>query len=444
MKDTPMLHHNVPEFTVSDLSQQLKRAVESTFSRVRVRGEISGLTRHGSGHVYFALKDDQAVLDSVCWKGIAASLSIQPEEGMEVIATGKLTTYPGRSKYQIIVDAIEIAGEGALLKLLEERKKRLQAEGLFDDARKKPLPQLPKIIGVITSPTGAVIRDILHRIEDRMPSHVIVWPVAVQGEGAKDQITRAIDGFSNLQEGRPDLLIIARGGGSIEDLWCFNEEEICRAIARSAIPIISAVGHETDFTLCDFVADKRAPTPTAAAEFAVPVRRDLITHLQHLTSRIQGKLDILLDVFDKHLSYLRKSLPDLDQILAQSMLRTDEYGARLLLALKGFVGNKEGLKNTLAARLLHPHQLIQHKALELKGFEARLMPVTERIMAQRQEALTRISQLLESYSYHRTLDRGFALVKDERGQIISSKASISPHQNMTLTLKDGDVKIQSL
>jgi len=439
-----MLHHNIPEFTVSDLSQQLKRTVESTFSRVRVKGEISGLMRHGSGHVYFALKDDQAVLDSVCWKGVAAGLSIQPEEGMEVIATGKLTTYPGRSKYQIMIESIEIAGEGALLKLLEERKKRLQAEGLFDESRKKPLPKLSKIIGVITSPTGAVIRDILHRIEDRMPTHVMVWPVAVQGEGAKDQITRAIDGFNAFQDNKPDLLIIARGGGSIEDLWCFNEEEICRAIAQSHIPIISAVGHETDFTLCDFAADKRAPTPTAAAEFAIPVRRDLMVHLQHLTSRIQGKLDILLDVFDKHLSYLKKSLPDLDQILAQGMLRADEWGTRLAFALKGFVGHKEGLKNTLAARLLHPHQLIQHKALELKGFEDRIKPVMTRIISQREEALMRTSQLLESYSYHRTLDRGFALVKDESGQIISSKASITPHQHMTLTLKDGDIRIQSL
>ena len=281
---------NAPEFTVSELSSALKRTVEDAYGHVRVRGEISGFRGpHSSGHCYFALKDESAKIEAVIWKGVHARMRFKPQEGLEVIATGKLTTYPGSSKYQIVIEALEPAGIGALMALMEERKKKLAAEGLFDEARKQLLPWLPEVIGVVTSPTGAVIRDILHRLQDRFPRRVLVWPVKVQGEGSAEQVAAAIRGFNALPEAgripRPDLLIVARGGGSLEDLWSFNEEIVVRAAAESMIPLISAVGHETDMTLIDFAADKRAPTPTAAAEMAVPVRSELFVEVESLARR---------------------------------------------------------------------------------------------------------------------------------------------------------------
>src|SRR5690348_14373240 len=281
---------NAPEFTVSELSSALKRTVEDSYGHVRVRGEISGFRGpHSSGHCYFALKDENAKIDAVIWKGTHYRMRFKPQEGLEVIATGKLTTYPGKSSYQIVIDSLEPAGVGALMALLEERKKKLAAEGLFDERRKRPLPWLPAVIGVVTSPTGAVIRDILHRLADRFPRRVLVWPVKVQGDGSAEQIAAAIRGFNALPQAgrvpRPDVLIVARGGGSLEDLWSFNEENVVRAAAESPIPLISAVGHETDITLIDFAADKRAPTPTAAAEMAVPVRSELMAEVESLGRR---------------------------------------------------------------------------------------------------------------------------------------------------------------
>ena len=285
---------NRPIFTVGELSQALKRVVEGEFAWVSVRGEVSGFKRAASGHLYFALKDADAVLDAVCWRGVAGRLGIAPEDGLEVVATGKISTYPGRSRYQIVVERLELSGAGALLALLEARKKALAAEGLFDEARKRDLPYLPETVGVVTSPTGAVIRDILHRIEDRFPRRVLVWPVTVQGAGAAEEIAAAIEGFNRLDAGgavpRPDVLIVARGGGSLEDLWAFNEEVVVRAAAASDIPLIAAVGHETDVTLIDLAADRRAPTPTAAAEMAVPVRADLLERTQSLEHRLGASL----------------------------------------------------------------------------------------------------------------------------------------------------------
>src|SRR5438876_997623 len=292
MNDLPLtapLQSNLPEYTVSELSLALKRSIEEGFSHVRVRGEISGFKRHGSGHCYFALKDSDAVIDAVCWRNTAIRLPIRPEDGMEVVCTGRLTTYPGRSKYQLVIDSIELAGIGALLRILEERRQRLAAEGLFAAERKKKLPFLPQVIGIVTSPSGAVIRDILHRLADRFPRHVLVWPVAVQGERAAGEVAAAIAGFNKLaKEGpvpRPDVLIVARGGGSLEDLWAFNEEIVVRAAAASTIPLISAVGHETDTTLIDFASDRRAPTPSAAAEIAVPVRVELVAEVLEFGQR---------------------------------------------------------------------------------------------------------------------------------------------------------------
>src|SRR6266702_1231206 len=315
---------NLPEYTVSGLSLALKRSSEDGFGQVRVRGEISGFKRPGSGHCYFALKDADAVLDAVCWRATAIRLGLKPEDRMEVVCSGRLTTYPGRSKYQLVVDTIELAGKGALLRLLEERRLRLAAEGLFAAERKRKLPFLPAVIGVVTSPSGAVIRDILHRLADRFPRHVLIWPVAVQGEGAAAQIAAAIDGFNRIGPGgklqRPDLIIVARGGGSLEDLMAFNEEIVVRAAAASAIPLIAAVGHETDTTLIDHASDRRAPTPTAAAEMAVPVRLDLVAEVGGKGAQLAG---------------LSRGLPDPQDLLGAAAQRLDDRSERLRLAIAG-------------------------------------------------------------------------------------------------------------
>src|SRR4029079_17682248 len=319
---------NSPAQSVSELSGALKRAIETAFGQVRVRGEISGFKRHSSGHCYFTLKDENACIDAVIWRTSAGALAFRPEDGAEVIATGRLTTYPGRSKYQIVVDRMELAGEGALLALLEKRRKALAAEGLLAPERKRKLPFLPRGIGVVTSPTGAVIRDILHRLEERCPTHVIVWPVPVQGEGAAEKIAAAIRAFASF-EPRPDLLIVARGGGSIEDLWAFNEEEVVRAAADSPIPLISAVGHETDTTLIDHAADRRAPTPTAAAEIAVPVRGELLAQLGELTHRAQHCLLRRVERTRERFDLTVCRWPQPQAIFAPMAQRLDEVGERL-------------------------------------------------------------------------------------------------------------------
>src|SRR5882757_783081 len=330
---------NAPEFTVTELSSALKRTVEDNFGHVRVRGEITGFRgAHSSGHCYFALKDEGAKIEAVIWKFAHARMRFKPQEGLEVIATGKLTTYPGSSKYQIVIEALEPAGLGALMALLEERKKKLGAEGLFDEARKQLLPFLPEVIGVVTSPTGAVIRDILHRLADRFPRHVIVWPVKVQGEGSAEQIAAAIRGFNALPETgrirRPQLIIVARGGGSLEDLWSFNEEIVVRAAADSMIPLISAIGHETDFTLIDFASDKRAPTPTAAAEMAVPVRADLIAELMSKARRALACWQRAQDHRHTELRAASRALPNAEELLAGPRQRLDACAERLPRALR--------------------------------------------------------------------------------------------------------------
>src|SRR3982075_23145 len=325
---------NAPEFTVSELSSALKRTVEDTFGHVRVRGEISGFRGpHSSGHCYFALKDESAKIEAVLGKPAHARMRFKPQEGLEVIATGRLTTFPGSSKYQIVIEALEPAGVGALMALMGERKGELGAEGLFDEARKQLLPWLPEVIGVVTSPTGAVIRDILHRLQDRFPRRVLVWPVKVQGEGSAEQVAAAIRGFNALPEGgtipRPDLLIVARGGGSLEDLWSFNEEIVVRAAADSMIPLISAVGHETDVKLIDFVADQRAPTPTAAAEMAVPVRVDLLAHIDSLARRQLSCWARGLDARRTELRAAARALPSADGLLAVPRQKLDSLSERL-------------------------------------------------------------------------------------------------------------------
>ncbi|HET9812964.1 MAG TPA: exodeoxyribonuclease VII large subunit, partial [Sphingomicrobium sp.] len=341
---------NSPPLSVSELSGALKRTIESAFGQVRVRGEISGFKRHSSGHCYFSLKDENACMDAVIWRASAGALAFKPEDGAEVIATGKLTTYPGRSKYQIVVERLELAGEGALLALLERRRKALAAEGLFDPARKRRLPFLPRVIGVVTSPTGAVIRDILHRLEDRCPTHVIVWPVPVQGEGAASKVAQAIRGFAAASP-RPELLIVARGGGSIEDLWAFNEEEVVRAAAESPIPLISAVGHETDTTLIDHAADLRAPTPTAAAELAVPVRAELLAQLAELGHRARHCLARRAERCRERFELTACRWPEPPAIFAPMAQRVDELGDRLPRSLAARAAAARADMNLVAGRL---------------------------------------------------------------------------------------------
>ena len=402
---------------------KLKRFVEGEFGHVRLRGEISGYKRAVSGHVYLALKDDSAVIDAVIWKGAASALPFTPQDGIEVIATGKLTTYPGRSKYQIVIDRMELAGEGALMALLDKLKAKLAAEGLFDPQRKKPLPFLPRTIGVVTSPTGAVIRDILHRLADRFPSHVLVWPVAVQGDGAAAQIARAVRGFDAIAPGgpvpRPDLVIVARGGGSIEDLWAFNEEAVVRAIADCSIPIISAVGHETDTSLSDFAADLRAPTPTAAAEIAVPVRLDLMATVAGYAQRSERSVQRYHERARERLDALVRVMPRREALLGPQRQRADDLGARLDRALEVRVMRGRAQLDRIGA-VLRPAML-------------------DRQLASGRDRLTRTVQLLEAVNPSGLLKRGYVLVQARGGGVVTSAAQARSAAALTLHFGDGSV-----
>jgi exodeoxyribonuclease VII large subunit len=408
--------HNSPALSVSELSGALKRTVESAFGHVRVRGEISGFKRHGSGHCYFTLKDENACIDAVIWRGSAGALAFLPEDGAEVIATGKLTTYPGRSKYQIVVDRMELAGEGALLALLEKRRKALAAEGLFDAGRKRKLPFLPRVIGVVTSPTGAVIRDILHRLEDRCPTRVILWPVPVQGEGSAAKVAAAIRGFAAL-EPRPDLLIVARGGGSIEDLWPFNEEEVVRAAADCPIPLISAVGHETDTTLIDHAADLRAPTPTAAAELAVPVRAELFAQLGELQHRARHCLSRRIERGRERFDLTVCRWPQPQAIFAPMVQRLEEVGERLPRSLAARAGSARADLNLVAGR----------RRSEL--IDQRIARLSERLGA--------AWKMAELAHPERPLSKGYVRVTSRDGRTLTSAGDARAAQRLTLRFGDG-------
>ena len=414
---------NAAAESVSELSGRLKRMVEGEFGRVRLRGEISGWKRAASGHCYLSLKDDQAVIDGVMWKGQAALIPFAAQDGIEVIASGKLTTYPGRSKYQIVIDRMELAGEGALMALFEKLKAQLGAEGLFDPARKKPLPFMPRTIGVVTSPTGAVIRDILHRLADRCPTRVIVWPVKVQGVGAAEEVAAAVRGFDAIVPGgavpRPDLVIVARGGGSIEDLWAFNEEVVVRAVAGCSIPIISAVGHETDTSLCDHAADLRAPTPTAAAELAVPVLADLRLGLDAYAQRAERCARRYVERGRERVEAQARLLPKRDALLGPQRQRADDAGQRLDLALERRVAVARGTLDRTAGAL-RPALLMQ------------------RIAAARQR-LDQTFKLIEALNPKHVLDRGYALVTDRSGGVLSSAAAARKAGALTVRFGDGDV-----
>lgn len=411
---------NASALSVSEISAALKRHVEQGFAHVRIRGEISGFKRAASGHLYLALKDEQAVIDAIMWKGSALRLAFQPQDGVEVIATGKLTTYPGRSKYQIVIETMEIAGEGALLALLEKLKAKLNAEGLFAADRKRPLPYLPRTIGVVTSPTGAVIRDILHRLEDRCPTRVIVWPVLVQGQGSAEQVAAAVNGFSALQGAdRPDLVIVARGGGSIEDLWGFNEEVVVRAVASCTIPTISAVGHETDTTLCDFAADRRAPTPTAAAEMAVPVRADLLAGLQSVAARSLRCVQRYKERATERLETTARRLPTPETLLGPQSQRVDDLGDRLKRGLSHVAADARG-ELARAAGALRPAMLTQR-------------------LENAQNRLDQLWRVAASLNPDRILERGYARVERKGGGTVTNVAQAKAAGALVLHFADGQV-----
>lgn len=484
---------NLTEYSVSELSGSIKRTVENAFDQVRVRGEISGYRGpHSSGHAYFALKDDRARIDAVIWKGTFSKLKFRPEEGMEVIATGKVTTFPGSSKYQIVIETLEPAGAGALMALLEERKRKLGAEGLFDPERKRRLPFMPKVIGVVTSPTGAVIRDILHRISDRFPVHVLVWPVKVQGDGSGDEVANAIRGFNEFAPGgpipRPDVLIVARGGGSLEDLWSFNDEAVVRAAAASEIPLISAVGHETDWTLIDYAADVRAPTPTGAAEMAVPVRAELEAQLASLAARLQGGMTRQMDQRRQAVRALLRALPSLDQILALPRRRFDEAAAGLGRGLELNTLNKRrsfertashlrpdilsnriaerrqqlGERMTRAERTIE--RMLDRSRARIERADAVFATLPSRLEAQTGRARDRLGNLvrhadtairhqltrarseltaqeriLQSLSYKNVLKRGYAVVRDEDDRPVSLAAALSVGAAISIEFADGRI-----
>jgi exodeoxyribonuclease VII large subunit len=469
------LGSNAPEITVTELANALKRTVEDRFGRVRVRGEISNYRgQHASGHAYFCLKDQGARLDAVIWKGTFLRLRTRPQEGLEVVATGRITTFPGKSSYQIVIESLEPAGVGALMALLDERRRKLAAEGLFDVARKRPLPFLPNVVGVVTSPTGAVIRDILHRINDRFPRRVLVWPVRVQGETSAAEVAAAIAGFNALPPDgavpRPDVLIVARGGGSLEDLWSFNEEIVVRAAAESEIPLVSAIGHETDTTLIDFAADLRAPTPTAAAEKVVPVRAELVEQLAARARRLAGAKSRSLEARRTQLATFARLLPGAEQLLQTPRQRLDRAGERLRGAVRTahdsrrlrlsrqthllaghspqaelararerLRGLRARLSQGLASRVALARQQDLAAAQRLANAAERLERAIRHAMAQKRENLGRLHRLRESLSHKAVLARGFALVRDEQDALVRSVAGAPPGAALSIEFADGRV-----
>ncbi|WP_424362210.1 exodeoxyribonuclease VII large subunit [Methylocystis parvus] len=470
---------NAPEISVTELANALKRTVEDRFGRVRVRGEISNYRGpHASGHAYFCLKDQGARLDAVIWKGTFLRIRTRPQEGLEVVATGRITTFPGKSSYQIVIEAMEPAGVGALMALLDERRKKLAAEGLFDEGRKRPLPFLPQVVGVVTSPTGAVIRDILHRLNDRFPRRVIVWPVRVQGETSAAEVAAAIEGFNALPAGgpipRPDVLIVARGGGSLEDLWSFNEEIVVRAAAASDIPLISAIGHETDTTLIDFVADLRAPTPTGAAEKAVPVRAELAEHLAARARRLAVAKSRAMEQRRTALATYARLLPTPEQLLQMPRQRLDRASERLRATLRAgqdgrrlrladlarllsrhspqaeLAGQREKLKG-LGARLkagfdaniaLARHQNAGARQ-RVEGLSARISLALTTQLAQKNDRVQRLGRLLDSLSHKAVLARGFALVRDENDGLVRSVAQAPAGAALTIEFADGRISART-
>lgn len=442
---------NAPEYSVSEISGAIRRALEDGFGYVRIRGEVSGYRGPvASGHCYFALKDDKAKLDAVIWKGNFSRLRVKPEEGMEVIVHGKVTAFAGSSKYQIVIDRLEPAGAGALMAMLEERKRRLGAEGLFEDSRKKQRPFLPRVVGIVTSPTGAVIRDMLHGFDERFPTRVVVWPVRVQGEGSAAEIAAAIRGFNafpaNGPMPRPDVLIVARGGGSLEDLWSFNEEIVVRAAADSTIPLISAVGHETDWTLIDLVADARAPTPTKAAEWAVPKFAELVDALADYTLRQRRGLSRLLEARRNELKAAARGLPRRDDLIALPRQRLDTAGQRLDRGLILLAQRKSTMLARIAGRLTPApiRNRLDRADERLAGVMARGQQALHNQIRLRRRLLDGQSALLSSLGYQSVLARGYALVRDASGQTVRAAARVTTGEELLIEWSDGRVPVRAV
>ncbi len=464
--DEPQAGQNTPEFTVSEISGEVKRTLEGSFGRIRVKGEVGRVFKARSGHIYYDIKDDRSVLACTTWKGQIANLSVVPEEGLEVVVTGRLTAFGGQSKYNMNVDEVAVAGQGALMALLEKRKKQLAAEGLFEDSRKKPLPYLPRFIGVVTSPSGAVIRDILHRLRDRFPRKVLVWPVAVQGQNCASEVAHAIRGFNQFTPGgalpRPDLIIVARGGGSIEDLWGFNEEIVARAAAESEIPLISAVGHETDTTLIDFVSDRRAPTPTAAAELAVPVRLELAAWINDQGARAVRAAGQAVQLRRQRLNDLSRAMPRAERLLESPRQRLDQVADRLPNALIAGVQRRrvslsergaslrpatlqqlvarrqDGLRNLSARLTLRPIvQDVGRKGEALQALAQRLDKAQTARMDRQKQLLEASGRQLEILSYKATLARGYAVVRNESGVITTRAQAEASETALNIEFNDG-------
>lgn len=434
---------NVPEFAVSQLAGAIKNTLENSYGRVRVRGELGRVTIPRSGHMYATIKDDGAAIDAVCWKGVLGGFSIRPEEGMEVICTGRVTTYPQRSNYQLVIEKMELAGQGAILAMLEARKKKLAAEGLFSEEKKQSIPFLPNIVGVITSPTGAVIKDIMHRLEGRFPRRLLLWPVVVQGDNAAGQITSAIKGFDAINgELRPDVLIVARGGGSIEDLMPFNDEAVVRATAECKIPLISAVGHETDTTLIDFASDRRAPTPTAAAEIAVPVRTELLAKVAQTSARLTSSASRLLS--DKLQRIDSAKLGEPHRILEPRMQSLDILGQRFSHAYGAFLDKKTNSVQALVSKIVHPNRLILEASNNLERAVGSLIRCKTLVTKDCEQKLAHTARMLQSLSFQSVLDRGFTLIYDTKtGRPITDASSAKPAQNIQIQFRD-DKKLSAV
>lgn len=431
--------HNQPEYTVSEISASIKRDMDNKYGYVRIRGEISGCKQAPSGHYYLSLKDEQAVLKAVCWRGTSQKLSFQPEDGIEVICTGKITTYAAQSSYQLVIEQIEVAGAGALMALLEKRRQQLEKEGLFANDRKHALPLFPQTIGVITSPTGAVIRDILHRLEERFPVKILLWPVLVQGEQAASQITQAIEGFNNTENPSltPDVIIVARGGGSIEDLWPFNEEIVVRAVAASSIPLISAVGHETDTTLIDYAADKRAPTPTAAAEIAVPVRADLLQGLDNTEQRLTQQLFTRLSYYQQRIDDLARGLISPEMLLKRKQEKLHYLQQRLARSIQYRLEQQQQKLQRLTVQSYGITSRLQRLYDNHSSLSQRLHSSMNRIQEKKQQQLQSYERLLHNLDYKNILGRGFAIIRNPKKEIIHSKDALKQQQTIQIEFKDG-------
>ena len=447
-----MIKENIPEYSVTELSSALKSTIEDNFGYVRIKGELSGINKHSSGHIYLTLKDENAIINGIIWRSSVAKIKIQPEEGLEVICSGKISTgynpgrYPGRSNYQITIDSMKPAGVGALMAILEERKQKLKIEGLFEEIHKKSLPKYPTSIGVITSPTGAVLQDIKHRISDRFPCNIILWPVPVQGNDAAELIENAILGFNTLDESKiqkPDVIILARGGGSIEDLWCFNEEEVVRAVFQSQIPVISAIGHETDTTLVDYAADMRAPTPTAAAELATPAKDILITELSENSNRLNSSIKNIVSMSRERVVSIQKLLPSYQNLFNLKLNDINILAQRLPTAIKIYLQNEITNLQTSSSKLNLKilKEKIKNSQNSLSSLKNQLTNNSKTNLSTQSNRVLSASKLLESLSYKSVIKRGFSVVRNSSNIILTKKTDVLNDKKLNVETKFGTINV---